>query len=108
MTSAADGNPPDDAFASRWAVGAQAWKRLPHPIRWVTVAIIGLTLVILGVIFMVLPGPGIPLVILGLVVLASEFAWAERTLHRVRHDSGRLWSSLRNRVRRQSAPGERS
>lgn len=90
--------------ASRWALGKDAWKRLPHPIRWITVAVIGATLVVLGIVFMVLPGPGIPLVILGLVVLASEFAWAERTLHRVKRDGGRFWESIRSRISRRPAP----
>lgn len=60
------------------------WKRLPHPLRWVVVGLLGGSLVIVGLVFMVLPGPGIPLVILGLVILATEFAWAEALLHRTK------------------------
>jgi hypothetical protein len=33
---------------------------------------------------LVLPGPGILVIVVGLAVLATEFAWAERTLHRTR------------------------
>ena len=60
------------------------WKRLPHPLRWFASAVIGLTLVILGLIFMVLPGPGIPLVIAGLALLATEFTWAEILLNKTK------------------------
>jgi uncharacterized protein (TIGR02611 family) len=46
----------------------------------VMVFALGLTLVVAGVIMFVIPGPGWATVILGLVVLASEFSWANRAL----------------------------
>jgi uncharacterized protein (TIGR02611 family) len=71
------------------------WKKLPHPFRWVIVATTGSTLVIIGLIFMVLPGPGIPLVFTGLAILATEFAWAEvvlkKTKHHVRKSFKKVW-----------------
>lgn len=76
-----------------------AWRRLPHPIRWAVVATVGATLIVLGLIFMVLPGPGIPLVIAGFVILASEFAWAEVVVQRMRHDGDRLAKSFMERMR---------
>ena len=77
-----------------------AWRYLPHPVRWVVVTTVGATLIALGLVFMVLPGPGIPLVIAGFVILASEFAWAEVLLQRMRHDGGRLAQRLRALRRR--------
>lgn len=62
----------------------QQWKRLPHPIRWIGVAIVGGTLIVVGVILLVLPGPGLLLIALGVAVLATEFAWAEATLRRMK------------------------
>jgi hypothetical protein len=35
------------------------------------------------VVMLVTPGPGIPVIVLGLTMLALEFAWAERWLERV-------------------------
>jgi len=67
------------------------WKKLPHPIRWVVVATIGSTLVVLGIIFLVLPGPGIPLIITGLAILATEFTWAEILLHKTKHHAKRIF-----------------
>lgn len=61
------------------------WRRLPHPLRWLVVATVGATLVVLGIIFLVLPGPGIPLIIAGLAILATEFTWAEIWLNRTKH-----------------------
>jgi len=61
------------------------WRKLPHPLRWLVVATVGATLVVLGIIFLVLPGPGIPLIIAGLAILATEFTWAEIWLNRTKH-----------------------
>lgn len=88
------------AARERWETSLAAWKRLPHPLRWIGVALVGATLIITGVVFLVLPGPGIPLIILGLVVLATEFAWAERRLTQLRNGSGKVWQATRERFKR--------
>lgn len=44
------------------------------------VALVGSLIVVLGVVLIPLPGPGWLIVFIGLSVLASEFAWAERLL----------------------------
>ena len=77
-----------------------AWRSLPYPIRWVGVAAVGFALVLLGLVLMVLPGPGIPVLLLGLVVLATEFAWAQRTLHVMRRQGGAVLSSVTRRFTR--------
>jgi uncharacterized protein (TIGR02611 family) len=46
----------------------------------IVVLSIGLALVCLGVVLLVLPGPGLLVIIAGLAVLATEFAWAEHLL----------------------------
>jgi hypothetical protein len=67
------------------------WKLLPKPLRKTIVLIVGSTLIVTGILLIVLPGPfTIPLLILGLVVLAVEFAWAERLLIRVRHQGAKF------------------
>lgn len=81
---------------------ANAWARLPHPVRWVSVAVVGGMLVLVGLVLMVLPGPGIPLLILGLVVLATEFAWAQRTVHRVKSQSSAAFSTITSRFKKGS------
>ncbi|MFM6980309.1 MAG: PGPGW domain-containing protein [Micrococcales bacterium] len=53
---------------------------LPHPVRWATIVVLGFALVIIGLIFMVLPGPGIPVVIAGLAILSLEFVWAQEAV----------------------------
>jgi putative transmembrane protein PGPGW len=71
----------------RWA-----WRRRirakPHQLRVyrAIVATIGLLLVLLGLATGWLPGPGgIPLVLAGLAVWASEFHWAHRLMLRLKH-----------------------
>lgn len=41
------------------------------------IAVIGFLLIFIGILLLVLPGPGILLIILGLLVLATEFTWAK-------------------------------
>jgi len=47
----------------------------------IAVSIVGIALVLVGLAMLVLPGPGILLVIAGLAVLASEYVWAQRMLN---------------------------
>ena len=57
------------------------WKALPRSVRQLIVLVIGSTLILVGLALIILPGPfTMPLVVLGLVVLALEFAWAESLL----------------------------
>ena len=62
----------------------QKWKQLPHPLRWIGAAIVGGTLITVGVVLLVLPGPGLLLIAMGVAVLATEFAWAESTLRKMK------------------------
>ena len=50
----------------------------------ILVSVLGGLLLLGGLVLMVLPGPGILLIVGGLAVLASEFAWAHRLLRRAR------------------------
>jgi uncharacterized protein (TIGR02611 family) len=48
------------------------------------VAVIGFTILVIGIAMIVLPGPAVVVIPLALGILATEFAWAARLLHRVR------------------------
>lgn len=55
------------------------WLRLPTQVRRPVVLFVGLTFVITAGLIGWLPGPGgIPLFLVGVAILATEFAWAER------------------------------
>src|SRR4051812_36957279 len=51
-------------------------------LRKLFVAIIGGTVVLIGVALIVLPGPAFIVIPAGLAILASEFAWARRAIRR--------------------------
>lgn len=48
------------------------------------IAAFGGTILSLGVLMLVLPGPGIPVIIGGLALLAVEFEWARRMMEKIR------------------------
>lgn len=50
--------------------------KLPHPVRWVLTMVVGFVLLILGLIMMVTPGPGLLFIFFGLSILALEIEWA--------------------------------
>lgn len=82
---------------TRWLWVKENWKRLPHPLRWIAAMTAGFTLVISGIVFLVLPGPGIPLIIAGLAILATEFTWAEYLLNRTKHHVSKAVNKVRKK-----------
>jgi len=71
----------------KWLVKIRAWlglNILPAPIRKLIVAVIGITILLIGLAMVVLPGPAVIVIPIGLGILATEFAWARRTIRRTR------------------------
>jgi tellurite resistance protein TerC len=59
-------------------------KFVPTSLRKVVVAIIGGTVVLIGLALIVLPGPAFIVIPIGLAILATEFAWARRAMARAK------------------------
>jgi hypothetical protein len=59
-------------------------EQAPRVVRKVMVAIIGTTVLLIGIALLVLPGPAIIVIPIGLGILASEFIWARRAIKRGR------------------------
>lgn len=59
----------------------------------VVIAIIGFTVLAVGVAMIVLPGPAIIVIPVGLGILATEFVWARFLLKRVQDRLGRFLNS---------------
>src|ERR687893_1988680 len=57
------------------------------------VFVLGLALLTVGLIMFVTPGPGIVIVVAGLAVLATEFAWAEHLLDKAKEQAARAGQS---------------
>ncbi len=52
--------------------------------RRVVVAVVGVTVLLIGVVMIVTPGPALIMIPVGLAILSVEFAWARRWLKRLR------------------------
>jgi len=65
-------------------------RRATNPgvaLRRVLFTLVGVALVAVGVLLLVLPGPGLLLVLAGLIVLANEYPWAQRYVAPVRRQA---------------------
>ena len=63
-----------------WARVEPLLQVLARAVRRGVVFLVGMTLLVAGAAMLVLPGPGIAVILLGLVVLSAEFQWAKRVL----------------------------
>lgn len=67
--------------------------------RRVAVAVVGITVLAVGVALIVLPGPAIVVIPIGLAILSVEFAWARSWLRKVRRSiSGQSAESRADRA----------
>jgi membrane protein implicated in regulation of membrane protease activity len=66
------------------------------------IALIGSTVLLIGLAMLVLPGPGLPIVAAGLAILATEFIWAKRAMRRAKGTvaKARRKSGLKDWLRR--------
>jgi uncharacterized protein (TIGR02611 family) len=58
------------------------WRFFTRNAKRFLVLVVGVAVLVAGVLMLVLPGPGVLIIIVGLAILATEFAWAERALDR--------------------------
>jgi uncharacterized protein (TIGR02611 family) len=73
--------------------------------RRILISIAGFGLVALGLVLLVLPGPGFLLIIGGLALLASEYVWAQRALNYARRQAARARDKATGRRGRESDQG---
>ena len=59
-------------------------------VRRVFLIVVGFTLLLLGIIMLFTPGPGTPVILIGLGLLAAEFVWARRLMERIKREGTRL------------------
>jgi uncharacterized protein (TIGR02611 family) len=66
-----------------------------------SIATVGFLVLAIGVVLMPLPGPGVLIVLLGVLILATQFEWAERRVEQVRRaalrgaaDSVKTWPRI--------------
>ena len=67
------------------------WRGVPSPVRKLIVIVIGFTLIAIGGVLIILPGPfTLPFVIGGLFVLAAEFTWARSLLNKAQESAKKV------------------
>jgi uncharacterized protein (TIGR02611 family) len=71
---------------------------LARAVRRGGVFLVGMTLLVAGAAMLVLPGPGIAVILLGLVVLSAEFQWAQRALAWLRERASNLTDQAQARL----------
>ena len=71
------------------------WLNNSNLIKRLAILIIGTTVLVIGMILLFIPGPGIPTIFFGIIILAIEFVWARRLLKKIKGQSKRLRSSLK-------------
>ena len=83
--------------------GTKAWRHA----RRTAIFIVGATVSVAGIVMLVLPGPGLLVIVGGLSILALEFAWAARLRDRARQravTAGRTAGAAADRfIRRRNA-----
>lgn len=74
-------------------------RRTYQLLRKTLIAVAGIALIILGIIFIPLPGPGLLIIIAGLFILSWEFTWAERHLDRTKHVVRKIRNKTRSKIK---------
>lgn len=64
--------------------------------RRIVIALIGGTVLLIGIAMTVLPGPAVVVIPAGLAILGIEFAWARRWLAKVREQANGLVDGVRS------------
>jgi tellurite resistance protein TerC len=60
-------------------------------VRKIVIAVLGVSVLLIGAAMILLPGPAIVVIPLGLAILATEFAWAKSVLRKLKESMG--WKS---------------
>ena len=77
--------------------------------RWArrcAIAVVGGTVVLVGILMIALPGPAVVVIPAGLAILALEFAWARVWLKKAQATSGQMRDSLGNWYRRRRSAAD--
>ena len=71
-----------------------------------SVSAAGFTVLAIGLVMLVTPGPGLVVIIAGLAILATQFAWAERALGTARARAASAREAALCRAPRRQLPGD--
>ena len=86
-------NPPGPDWLYRWRQRVAGDSRLRQLIWRLVATALGAAIIAAGIVMLPLPGPGWAVIFLGLAVLATEYAWAHRTLTFARDKAQYAWAT---------------
>ncbi len=81
------------------------WEITYRWARRIAISVVGGTVLAIGVAMIVLPGPALVVIPLGLAILGVEYAWARRWLRKVKARTAAFVARVRNPTRKtESSP----
>jgi tellurite resistance protein TerC len=88
----------------RWRLRNYLRRTITYPwARRIVVSVIGGSVVLIGIAMIVLPGPAIVVIPVGLGILGLEFAWARHWLRKLRATASEVVNRVRGKPK--SPPG---
>ena len=75
----------------RW-IGRNSWR--------VLVTVVGFSLIALGLVLLVFPGPGLLVIVAGFAVLATQYAWARTALEVTKRRAQGAAARVRRRAKK--------
>lgn len=66
--------------------------------KHIITAIVGFTILLIGAAMLILPGPGIVVIIAGLMILAGQYLWARRLLKKVKLEVKNTHKAIRSTI----------
>lgn len=72
-------------------------------LRKIIVGVVGAVVVLIGIILLAIPGPGLVTIALGLVILSTEFDWAERHLKNVKKRISSVYDKAKNKQKKKES-----
>ena len=83
------------------------WRGVPTPVRKLIVMVIGFTLIAIGGVLIILPGPfTLPFVIGGLFILAIEFTWARSLLTKAQESAKKVDPRKLSKLKKRKPEGD--
>ena len=63
--------------------------------RRIVITVLGVTVLLIGLALIVLPGPAFVVIPAGLAILSLEFAWARRWLHKLKDGTNHILNTFK-------------
>jgi len=82
----------------QWIFAGMHLDQVPQVVRKIVIAVIGTTVLLIGVALIILPGPAFIVIPIGLAILATEFIWARRVVKRGRIYVKRAGRAVKSKV----------